>query len=46
MAGGFEIRELTRSPLPPEHAITLRAPHSVADIVIVEGYDGVQPGDS
>ena len=24
MAGGFEIRELTRSPLPPEHAITLR----------------------
>ena len=29
-----------------QHAITLRAPHAVADIVIVEGYDGVQPGDS
>ena len=29
-----------------QHAITLRTPHSVADIVIVEGYDGVQPGDS
>jgi len=28
------------------HAITLRAPHSVGDIIIVEGYDGVQPGDS
>jgi len=29
-----------------QHAITLRTPHSVGDIVIVEGYDGVQPGDS
>ena len=28
-----------------QHAITLRTPHSVGDIVIVEGYDGVQPGD-
>src|SRR6266850_8488506 len=27
-----------------QHAITLRAPHSVADILIIEGYDGVQPG--
>ena len=29
-----------------QHAITLRKLHSVGDIVIVEGYDGVQPGDS
>ena len=29
-----------------QHAITLRTAHSVADIVIVEGYDGPQPGDS
>ena len=27
-----------------QHAITLRTPHSVGDIVIVEGYDGPQPG--
>ena len=26
-------------------AIKLRAPHSVGDIVIIEGYDGAQPGD-
>ena len=32
----------------PEYqaAIKLRTPHSVGDIVIVEGYDGAQPGDS
>ena len=32
----------------PEYqaAIALRAPVSTADIVIVEGYDGPQPGDS
>ena len=29
-----------------QHAIALRTPHSVADIVIIEGYDGAQPGDS
>ena len=29
-----------------QQAITLRTAHSVADIVIVEGYDGPQPGDS
>ena len=30
----------------PEYqaAIKLRTPHSVGDIVIVEGYDGPQPG--
>jgi len=28
-----------------QHAITLRTPHSVADILIIEGYDGAQPGD-
>jgi uncharacterized protein (DUF1330 family) len=28
------------------HAITLRTPHSVADILIIEGYDGAQPADS
>ena len=26
--------------------IKVRAPHSVADIVIIEGYDGPQPADS
>jgi uncharacterized protein (DUF1330 family) len=26
------------------HAITLRAKASVADIVVIEGYDGPQPG--
>ena len=32
----------------PEYqaAIKLRTPHSVGDIIIVEGYDGMQPGDS
>ena len=32
----------------PEYraAIKLRTPHSVGDIVIIEGYDGAQPGDS
>src|SRR3954468_19934961 len=29
-----------------QHAITLRTPHSVGDILIIEGYDGAQPGDS
>jgi uncharacterized protein (DUF1330 family) len=29
-----------------QHAITLRTPHAVADILIIEGYDGVQPGDN
>jgi len=31
----------------PEYqaAIKLRTPHSVGDIVVVEGYDGPQPGD-
>jgi uncharacterized protein (DUF1330 family) len=28
-----------------QHAITLRTPVSEGDIVIVEGYDGPQPGD-
>ena len=28
-----------------QHAITLRTPHSVGDILIIEGYDGAQPGD-
>ena len=28
-----------------QHAITLRAPVSDGDIVIIEGYDGPQPGD-
>jgi uncharacterized protein (DUF1330 family) len=26
-----------------QHNITVRKPHSVADFVIVEGYDGAQP---
>jgi uncharacterized protein (DUF1330 family) len=31
----------------PEYqkAIALRAPHSIADMVIIEGYDGPQPSD-
>ena len=29
-----------------QHAITLRTPHSVGDILIIEGYDGAQPADS
>ena len=29
-----------------QYAIALRTPHSVADILIIEGYDGVQPADS
>ena len=28
-----------------QHAITLRAPHSVGDIIIIEGYDGPQQSD-
>ncbi len=27
-----------------QRAIKLRLPHSVADIIIIEGYDGPQPG--
>jgi hypothetical protein len=26
-----------------QHAISLRAPHSAADLIIIEGYDGPQP---
>jgi uncharacterized protein (DUF1330 family) len=26
-----------------QRAIVLRAPHSVADIIVIEGYDGAQP---
>jgi uncharacterized protein (DUF1330 family) len=26
-----------------QHAISLRAPHSTADIIVIEGYDGQQP---
>ena len=29
-----------------QHAITLRKPHSIIDLIIIEGYDGAQPGDS
>jgi uncharacterized protein (DUF1330 family) len=28
-----------------QHAVTLRTPVSTGDLVIVEGYDGPQPGD-
>lgn len=28
-----------------QHAISLRAPVSEGDVVIIEGYDGPQPGD-
>jgi uncharacterized protein (DUF1330 family) len=28
-----------------QHAITLRAPVSEGDIVVIEGYDGPQPGE-
>jgi uncharacterized protein (DUF1330 family) len=27
-----------------QHAISLRKPASVADVVVIEGYDGPQPG--
>jgi uncharacterized protein (DUF1330 family) len=27
-----------------QHIIELRTPHSTADIIIIEGYDGPQPG--
>jgi len=26
-----------------QHAITLRAPHAEADIIVIEGYEGAQP---
>lgn len=29
-----------------QHALSLRRPASTADLVIVEGYDGPQPGDA
>lgn len=29
-----------------QHAITLRTPASTADLVIVEGYEGLQPGEA
>ena len=28
-----------------QNAIALRKPHAVADIVVIEGYDGPQPND-
>jgi uncharacterized protein (DUF1330 family) len=28
-----------------QRAIALRAPHSVADVIVIEGYDGPQPSD-
>jgi uncharacterized protein (DUF1330 family) len=28
-----------------QRAIALRTPHSVADVIVVEGYDGPQPSD-
>lgn len=28
-----------------QHAISLRKDHSMADVAVVEGYDGPQPGD-
>lgn len=28
-----------------QHALSLRLPHASADLVIVEGYDGPQPGE-
>ncbi len=27
-----------------QRLITIRAPHSVADLIVIEGYDGPQPG--
>ena len=29
-----------------QRAIALRTPHSAGDVIIIEGYDGPQPGDS
>ena len=29
-----------------QHNITVRQPHSTADLIIVEGYDGPQPDDT
>lgn len=29
-----------------QHAVALRTPHSTADIIVIEGYDGPQPSDS